>query len=447
MKKQFLLISFMALHYLLSKGQSPISFSLQEVGYPLPQAVCISDSAFSIIQENIHNNIALWEEDGLIKRSQRSQVVLEWPLKLAAGAQNLPYHVTGNQIDLDWNASSLLDYNCGSRTYDGHNGIDIGLWPFGWKKMADEIVDVVAAAEGTIVEKHDGEYDQNCVWTSSAIANYVVLLHADFSTTYYYHLKKGSVTNKSIGETVSVGEYLGKVGSSGISTGPHLHFSLVIDGAFLEPFEGACNAFPSFWADQRPYYEPTLHLLATHSPNLLPEFPPCPMQELPNIQTEFNPGEYVIFSAFYHDQQDGDVVLHKITRPDNSVFVESVQIMDSYLYTSYYFGNYLLPEDAPPGVWKYCATYYGQTTCTEFTLNGMTPTSAEGLDSPERLLAFPNPVADVLTLTNVLPETAIEVRDVFGKAITSEIAPAREQKIDISGLPGGVYFVRNGIIL
>ena len=50
--------------------------------------------------------------------------------------------------------------------------------------------------------------------------------HDDGSLALYAHLRTGSVTARPIGARIAAGEYLGVIGSSGNSTGPHLHFEV-----------------------------------------------------------------------------------------------------------------------------------------------------------------------------------------------------------------------------
>ncbi|MFN8331146.1 MAG: hypothetical protein U0T81_08005 [Saprospiraceae bacterium] len=59
--------------------------------------------------------------------------------------------------------------------------------------MDHNLVEVIAAATGTIVDKHDGEFDKNCASTSM-MANYLVIRHEDGSQALYFHMKK--LTNR-----------------------------------------------------------------------------------------------------------------------------------------------------------------------------------------------------------------------------------------------------------
>ena len=99
---------------------------------------------------------------------------------------------------------------------------------------ASDAVRIVAAAPGTIVSKTDGNFDRNCA-IGSGQWNAVYVRHADNSVAWYGHMKSGSLTTKAVGETVVTGEYLGIVGSSGSSTGPHLHFEILRDGMQVPP--------------------------------------------------------------------------------------------------------------------------------------------------------------------------------------------------------------------
>lgn len=87
-----------------------------------------------------------------------------------------------------------------------HEGVDIS---------ADAGVPVVAAAEGVVIEAgQKGGYGR-----------YVSLRHAEGLVTVYAHLGEIGADMKP-GVAVATGQPIGKIGSTGISTGPHLHFEI-----------------------------------------------------------------------------------------------------------------------------------------------------------------------------------------------------------------------------
>ncbi len=94
-----------------------------------------------------------------------------------------------------------------------HTGIDIGA-PSG--------LSVKAAESGTVATISRG----------GIYGNAVLLVHANGLTTFYAHLSSTSV---QIGQSVGAGEQVGLVGSTGWSTGPHLHFETRINGTPYDP--------------------------------------------------------------------------------------------------------------------------------------------------------------------------------------------------------------------
>lgn len=121
----------------------------------------------------------------------------------------------------------------GMRTLNGttsmHNGIDL----IGKAYACDYIV---AFADGKVTAMLN-----TCGGSSPSTGNYVTLDHGNGVQTVYYHMKKGSVTVKT-GDTVKAGTVIGYMGTTGNSTGNHLHFGIKIDGS---------------WVDPRPYLEGT----------------------------------------------------------------------------------------------------------------------------------------------------------------------------------------------
>ena len=94
-----------------------------------------------------------------------------------------------------------------------HKGVDIG------GKFGSEIV---ASLAGTV----------KIATYSSSAGNYIEIDHGNGYVTRYLHCSKLLVKK---GDTVLQGQVIGLVGSTGVSTAPHLHFSVVIDGVSVDP--------------------------------------------------------------------------------------------------------------------------------------------------------------------------------------------------------------------
>jgi len=283
---------------------------------------CVPKEEIARINKEIAENKSYLKSIGKWPRLQKKLVLFEWPLRQAEGFNFNSYYAISNYVDQD-PTSGILDYNCGARTYDGHNGIDISTWPFGWHMVNDSQVAIIAGSDGIIIAKDDGHPDDSCDFASKP-ANFVVLSHSDGSRSLYYHMKTGSVTTKPIGASVTQGEYLGVVASSGISTGPHLHFEVRdANNNVIEPFAGACNAkvngTTTWWADQLPYRDPTINYLRTYSTP--PVFNTCPDPATIDEQNVFSPGDDVRFTAFFHDQDSVQVATYTIKKPDGSVLL------------------------------------------------------------------------------------------------------------------------------
>ncbi len=141
------------------------------------------------------------------------------------------------------------DWACGSIYYSGHRGTDLGVGGFAGM---DAGRNVVAAAAGTVDYTTDGFFDRcstgGCPG-GGGFGNYVRVAHADGTHTYYGHLKQWSVA-VSTGDTVACGQLLGQAGSSGNSTGPHLHFEPRSGGTSFDPFAGSCAPGTSSWIEQ-----------------------------------------------------------------------------------------------------------------------------------------------------------------------------------------------------
>jgi murein DD-endopeptidase MepM/ murein hydrolase activator NlpD len=140
--------------------------------------------------------------------------------------------------------------------YDEHHGSDF-LLEGGFDAMDAGSTPIVAAATGTVIETADGNYDR-CHVTPYGIdcdgypmtANYVILEHEGGYRTLYWHMKTDSVA-VTVGQSVACGETLGLVGSSGNSSGPHLHFQLEDSNeTVIDPYAGPYSQPETWWAEQ-----------------------------------------------------------------------------------------------------------------------------------------------------------------------------------------------------
>ena len=131
--------------------------------------------------------------------------------------------------------AQTITYGFGPRTIEGvysnHGGIDIS----GGNSQCS-MNPIIAAADGTVTTAVDGcdsvgYYGNTC---NGGFGNYVMIDHGNGITTVYGHMSKGSITVSS-GTNVRQGQMIGLMGSSGSSTGCHLHFEVRVNNSQTNP--------------------------------------------------------------------------------------------------------------------------------------------------------------------------------------------------------------------
>ena len=125
------------------------------------------------------------------------------------------------------------------RPWDGPGGPAVGAAAGFNRDIADAGIygaKVVACSEGVVFSAWNGcvhdygkSYSCGC---GGGYGNYVMIDHGDGKISIYGHLSDVTV---STGDTVVGGQLIGYVGSTGYSTGPHLHFETQYNGVRYDP--------------------------------------------------------------------------------------------------------------------------------------------------------------------------------------------------------------------
>lgn len=158
-----------------------------------------------------------------------------------------------NYVDADLSPSAK-DYACGTLSYDGHNGTDFRL-PTMRAQQAG--VEVLAAASGRVLRRRDGIVDSSVREVGrdsvkgSECGNAVVIEHGGGWETQYCHMARGSL-RVEVGDRVEARQPIGRVGLSGLTEYPHLHFIVRHRGEVVDPFAfqaspDSCGAGRMLW--------------------------------------------------------------------------------------------------------------------------------------------------------------------------------------------------------
>ena len=147
------------------------------------------------------------------------------------------------------------DYTCGSQTYQSHTGTDFRLKDLLAQRHG---VAVLAAAPGRILRVRDGIRDVSIrVGRAADVAgrecgNGIVVDNGTGLTTQYCHLALNSILVRN-GDFVQRGQAIGQVGLSGQTEYPHLHFTVRVNNALIDPFRPSqnqptqCGSSETFW--------------------------------------------------------------------------------------------------------------------------------------------------------------------------------------------------------
>ncbi|MDD2969882.1 MAG: peptidoglycan DD-metalloendopeptidase family protein [Lachnospiraceae bacterium] len=194
------------------------------------------EAAMETLIQAKEQEINLYESD----ITNKSQLVKEYEAEIAA--QNATIAALEKAVAEE--KKRIAEANGSVRKYDGGQF----AWPApSYKRISDDYgtrihpilkvqqfhngVDMAAPSGSPILAAYDGTVVQAAY--SSTMGNYIMLDHGDGLYTIYMH---ASALGVSKGATVTKGQNIGAIGSTGRSTGPHLHFSVRLNGSYVSPW-------------------------------------------------------------------------------------------------------------------------------------------------------------------------------------------------------------------
>jgi murein DD-endopeptidase MepM/ murein hydrolase activator NlpD len=276
------------------------------------------------------------------------------------GTPQVDWAVTA-YLDMDSQPTSYQDYRGRQYTFDGNDSLHFGLPDFA---AMDRGVDVYAAAAGTVVEAHDGEYDRHVGFYDAPPPdtpdNYVLIDHGDGWQTRYGRLRNGSVAVLA-GQVVTPGQKIALVGGSGAASpaayfefGAVLRFKVTHDGTPVETYLDP----QAFWQSPLPFAGDTrgVHeILTTNSQ-------PTARENAEHISRRrvFHPGERVFSGTKWHGINREVTRQNRFYRPDGTLAyadTPNTGAVDVPMVLRH--SNYLLPIDAPLGEWQVSALLGG----------------------------------------------------------------------------------------
>ncbi len=189
------------------------------------------------LQEDIDAAVKEYEANEAAEAAVQSQIDnitaelkrQEEEARRQAAQQNQSYTGIGS------NATGSYIWPCPSSTYIT-SGFGMRIHPIFQTERYHSGVDIAGTAGSNVLAADSGTV-QTATYSSS-YGNYVVIYHSNGTTTLYGHMSSLLVSQ---GDTVSQGDVIGYVGSTGWSTGPHLHFEISVNGSRVDPLNYFSN--------------------------------------------------------------------------------------------------------------------------------------------------------------------------------------------------------------
>jgi hypothetical protein len=152
---------------------------------------------------------------------------------------------------------AIRDFECKALGYDGHDGVDVRLPSMAAQRAG---VEVKAAADGVVLGVRDGMADVGIAGAGREAlknvecGNGVMIRHDAEWSAQYCHMANGSIAVKK-GDQVKRGQTIGRIGLSGMTEFPHLHFALRRNGKPVDPYapdgpSPSCEKVKTAWTPE-----------------------------------------------------------------------------------------------------------------------------------------------------------------------------------------------------
>jgi hypothetical protein len=296
----------------------------------------------------------------------------------------------------------------------------------------------LAAADGEVTFVQDGLFDREKVSSiPKGLGNYVALRHTNGFYTYYGHLAKNSIT-VNVGDMVSAGMTIGRVGSSGNSSDPHLHFELWYDSLFwADPFSGNCRNIGTKWLNPIPY-DTSFAVWTSGLCNFIPYLDTL-REEPPRRDTFSIEDQAIAYWNIQYGLRSGDVLQLKWYDPSGGEWFSYDYVATQDWWYFYYWSYIFVPTWVSADPWQVVLRRNGEIIDSEnfWVFDSNTSTHYPVASSKPAI----NKIPGAWRITDLKPIKNLVVYDVLGRVQYASFQEDFSLDVPTTHLAPGVYFI------